>query len=258
MQFQCIALEQHGPLGVVRLNQPDTLNALSERMADELAAAIEHVEQTSRAMILTGAGRAFCSGANLAIDPAQLDSLDFGLMLETQVNPLMQRLRELPIPWISAVRGAAAGVGCSLALAADLIVASESAYFLLAFSRIGLVPDGGASHLLARTVGRPRAMEMALLAERISAAQALTWGMVNRVVPDDVLDATAIELAERLATGPTSLCQTRRMIWDAVDYDWKRMLADERREQSIAGASADAAEGIAAFAGKRQAEFRGA
>ncbi|HJQ16972.1 MAG TPA: enoyl-CoA hydratase-related protein [Allosphingosinicella sp.] len=259
MSSKRVETEKRGRVGLVRLNHPETLNAVSVEMVEQLSSALNALEKSSRAILLTGAGRAFSSGGNLSADMAAGGGdTDLGLSLETHVNPLMCQLRDLSIPWMTAVRGAAAGVGCSIALAGDLIVASESAYFMQAFSRIGLVPDGGSSHLLVRTVGRARAMEMMLLGERLPAARALEWGLVNHVVPDDALEADAMALAERLANGPSSLAQTRRMVWKALDSDWDSMLAMERKEQLAAGRSADCAEGIAAFLEKRPARFTGA
>jgi 2-(1,2-epoxy-1,2-dihydrophenyl)acetyl-CoA isomerase len=258
VDFKWIAVERDGQVGIIRLNDPARRNAVTIAMIEEIGSALDLLALDTRAIILTGTGQSFCSGANLA---GGLDfpgsATDFGLVLEKFINPLMTRLRDLPMPWISAVSGAAAGVGCAIALAADMIVASEDAYFLPAFSRIGLVPDGGCTHLLARAVGRPRAMEMMLLGERIPAVQALDWGLINRVVTNDSLRAAALELAQRLAAGPASLAQTRRMVWQAIDCNWSEALASERREQLIAGQSRDATEGIAAFLEKRPAVYEG-
>lgn len=257
--FKTIDIEQQGAVGILRLNDPATLNAMSMAMAQDIGPALDRLLASSRVMVLTGAGRAFCSGANLS-DGSQADGEvpDFGLGLERYVNPLMLRLRDLPIPWISAVRGAAAGVGCSLALGADMVIASETAYFLQAFSRVGLVPDGGSSHLLVRSIGRVRTMEMMLLGDRLPAAKALEWGLVNSVVPDAELETTALALAERLAKGPASLRQIRQMVWSALDSDFTNVLHRERLEQAAAGLTPDCAEGIAAFVEKRPAVFAGA
>ena len=255
MTYAKIAIEMRDAVGVIRLNDPATLNAVSAVMAEELNSAVDELAVQARAILLTGTGRAFSSGANLSDDP---DFSDFGLGLELYVNPLMTRLRNLPIPWISAVRGAAAGFGCSLALAADLVVASDTAFFLQAFARMALMPDGGSSYLLARTIGRARAMEMMLLGDRVPAAKALDWGLISRVVPDADLDTAAFDLAERLAKGPTkTLGMIRKLAWTAIDADWPTALQSERASQKIAGQSADCREAVTAFLEKRPAVFVG-
>ena len=167
-----LEIERHGDVAIIRLNDPATLNALTMELVETLHDAVREETKTARAMLLCGAGRSFCSGANLAASSPQDGPRDVGLSLENHINPLMRTLRDLPIPWIAAVQGAAAGVGASLALAADLIVATESAYFLQAFRRIGLVPDGGATWLLSQAVGRVRAMELMLLGEKLPADKA--------------------------------------------------------------------------------------
>jgi 2-(1,2-epoxy-1,2-dihydrophenyl)acetyl-CoA isomerase len=211
---------------------------------------------------LTGDGRGFCSGANLSSGPAsrQRDAdgkPDAGAALETVYNPLVTFIREMPVPLVTAVNGAAAGVGCSLALLGDLIVAGESAYFLQAFRRIGLVPDGGSTYLLPRMIGKARAMEMALLGERVGAAQALEWGLINRMVPDAALMETAMGLAGALASGPASLGLSRQTLWASLDSDWSAQLHRERLAQRTAGKTDDFAEGVGAFLQKRPAAFTG-
>lgn len=262
MAGKTIELEREGDVAVIRLNDPATLNAVTLATIEEIGAALDEITGSARAMVLTGAGRAFCSGANLSggMGGGPSDGLpDAGRSLETHINPLMLRLRDLPFPWVSAVKGSAAGVGCSLALAADLVVAGESAFFLQAFARIGLVPDGGSSWLLAKGVGRARAMEMMLLGERIPAAKALEWGMVNRLVPDEQVMPTALDLAKALAAGPTqSLAMIRRMAWSAADASFEDAIATERKNQRDAGRTADHREGVAAFLAKRPARFTGA
>ncbi len=166
--------------------------------------------------------------------------------------------REMATPLVTAVNGPAAGVGCSLALLGDLIVAAESAYFLQAFRRIGLVPDGGSTYLLPRMIGRARAMEMAMLGERVPAPQALEWGLINRCVPDaGELMPTALALAGELASGPASLGLTRQLIWSSLDTGWTEQLHREAVAQTTAGRTQDFAEGVAAFLQKRKAEFKG-
>jgi 2-(1,2-epoxy-1,2-dihydrophenyl)acetyl-CoA isomerase len=255
-----VKYELTGGVAILRLNDPKTLNAFSEDMADELAAALGQAEREARAILLTGEGRAFSSGVNLITGAASRPAAerDAGERLERQFNPLMTRLRDLAIPFVTAVNGPAAGVGCSFALAGDLVVAAESAYFLQAFSRIGLVPDGGSAYLLAVSAGRVRAMEAMLLAEAISAKQALEWGLINRVVPDGLAVSAAFELGVRLASGPTeALGLVRRLAWSALDERFGDQLALERQAQRRAGKNPDFDEGVAAFREKRTAAFKG-
>jgi 2-(1,2-epoxy-1,2-dihydrophenyl)acetyl-CoA isomerase len=262
MAYSTIELEREGDVAIIRLNDPATLNAVTLRTIEEIGSALDDITGSTRAMVLTGAGRAFCSGANLTggMGVGQAEGPpDAGRVLESHINPLMLRLRDLPMPWVSAVKGSAAGVGCSFALAADMIVAGESAFFLQAFARIGLVPDGGSSWLLTRAVGRARAMEMMLLGERIPAQKAFEWGMVNRLVPDDQLMPVAMEVAKSLAAGPTrSLAMIRKMTWSASDATFEDAMTTERNNQREAGRTADHREGVAAFIGKRPARFTGA
>ncbi len=262
MAYGKIDLERDGEIAIVRLNDPATLNAVTLQTLEELDRALDEISCSARAMVLTGAGRAFCSGANLSggLSSGPSDGPhDSGRVLETHINPLMLRLRDLPVPWVSAVKGSAAGVGCSFALAADLVVAGESAFFLQAFARIGLVPDGGSSWLLARAVGRQRAMEMMLLGERIPAQKAFDWGMVNRIRPDEQVLPAALDLAKTLAAGPTkSLAMIRRMAWSASEASFEEAMTTERNNQREAGLTADHREGVAAFLAKRPARFTGA
>jgi 2-(1,2-epoxy-1,2-dihydrophenyl)acetyl-CoA isomerase len=264
MSFANLQVETIDGLTVIRLNDPATLNSVTAVMLEELDVAFDSAAAASRAIILSSVGRAFSSGANLSGGlpdggaVADGDGPDVGMLLETHYNPLILKLRDLPVPWISAVRGAAAGVSCALALAADMIIASDKAYFLQAFARIGLVPDGGASWLLAKAAGRPRAMEMMMLGDRVPAAQALTWGLVNRVVPDDDLDGVALDLGRMLAKGPTrAYGLIRRLAWSAMDASFEEALDAERAAQREAGRTNDAREGVAAFTQKRPAAFVG-
>lgn len=263
MAYGKIELERDGDVAIIRLNDPATLNAVTLQTIEEIDSALDEITGAARAMVLTGAGRAFCSGANLTggmgVGQKSEGPPDAGSSLESHINPLMLRLRDVPFPWVSAVKGSAAGVGCSLALAADLVVAGEGAFFLQAFARIGLVPDGGSSWLLAKAIGRPRAMEMMLLGERIPAAKAFEWGMVNRVVPDDDVMTAALTLAKQLAAGPTkSLAMIRRMAWSASDASFEDAMKTERNNQRDAGRTADHREGVVAFIQKRPANFTGA
>lgn len=261
MSSKKVLVDQIGEVARIQLNDPATLNAITAEMVDQLDEAFERSAASCRAAVLTSAGRAFSSGANLAGGQSVNDpdgQLDLGLFLEQHINPLIEKLMDLPIPWISAVRGAAAGVGCSLALAADLVIASDTAFFLQAFSRVGLVPDGGAAWLLMRAIGRPRAMELMLLGENLEAPRALEWGLINRMVPDTELDTAALQLASALARGPTKAFSLIRQLGQhAADGDLRDLLAAERVAQRTAGQTRDAMEGIAAFLGKRTATFAG-
>ena len=264
MAYTKISYELKGDIAIISFNDPSTLTACGVDTAQEMLHAFEVAADEARCTILTGAGRGFCSGANLG--PGQLgvqlshegSKPDAGRALTTHYNPLMQAIREHPHPVISAVNGPAAGVGCSLALAGDIVLCAESAYFLQAFRRIGLVPDGGSTWLLARTIGRVRAMEMALFGDKVPAEKALEWGMVNRIVADDALMSTAMEMAEKLATGPTvALSLARDLIWKACESDFDEAIYDERIAQRTAGRTDDFKEGVSAFLQKRPAEFKG-
>ncbi len=248
-------------VAVIRLNDPATMNAAGIDMIDELFAAFKKASSEARAVVLTGEGRGFCSGANLsgnAAGGAVGRDRDAGAALESHYNPFMTMLKDFPVPIVTAVNGAAAGVGCSLALVGDMIVAGESAYFLQAFRRIGLVPDGGSSYMLPRAIGRARAMEMMLLGDKLPAPKALEWGLINRCVPDHELMPTAMAIAEELARGPKALALIRKLVWDSLDNDWRDQLAKERDTQAVAGKTADFAEGVTAFLQKRPAQFKGA
>ena len=247
----------------VTLADPATLNAASLVMMDELTDAFERIgggDLGVRSVLLTGEGRGFCSGANLADPSRDLPNggaADAGAALESHYNPFVRRLRELPVPVVTAVNGCAAGIGCSFALLGDIVVAAETAYFLQAFRRIGLVPDGGSTWLLPRLAGKARAMEMALLGEKISARTALEWGLINRVVADERLIDEAMAIARQLATGPASLGLTRRLLWNSMEADWSEQLDAERCRQQDASETADFYEGVQAFFQKRPAAFIG-
>src|SRR3954451_7633492 len=191
----------------VTLNRPENLNAWNEQLGLDLQAAIERARDHDdvRAVLITGAGRGFSSGADLSEQRAGVEGEvpDLSERLKALYNPIILGIRELPKPVLAAVNGPAAGIGCALALSCDLIVAGESAFFLLAFVNIGLVPDGGSPGTVPARVGAARAMEMAMLGERIPAAKAVEWGLINRVVPDTDLEAEADQMAARLAHGPT-------------------------------------------------------
>jgi 2-(1,2-epoxy-1,2-dihydrophenyl)acetyl-CoA isomerase len=259
VSYQKLKLQTEGAIRIITLSDPATMNAASVEMAEELTRALREASSDAavRAIVLTGEGRGFCSGANLSPGGAGGGMRDAGSSLERVYNPLVTFAREMATPLVTAVNGPAAGVGCSLALLGDLIVAAESAYFLQAFRRIGLVPDGGSTYLLPRMIGRARAMEMAMLGDRVAAAQALEWGLINRCVPDTELMPTAMALAVELANGPASLGLTRQLIWSSLDTGWTEQLHREAIAQTTAGRTQDFAEGVSAFLQKRKAEFKG-
>jgi 2-(1,2-epoxy-1,2-dihydrophenyl)acetyl-CoA isomerase len=258
MTFQHIRLEQ-GPAAVatLTLNRPDSLNALSAAMLDEMRSAVESLPAAgARCLLLAGEGRGFSSGADLASGGGLPD--DVGAALEAHFNPLIEAIFALPIPVVAAVNGPCAGAGCSLALAADIVIAGESAYFLQAFINIGLIPDAGATWLLPRLAGRARAMEMMMLGERIPAAKAAEWGMISRVVEDEELASEATALAARLAGGPTvAYGLLRRLARDAEQLPLSAALAAERIAQRDAGRTADFKGAVVSFLQKQTPRFDG-
>jgi 2-(1,2-epoxy-1,2-dihydrophenyl)acetyl-CoA isomerase len=256
-----VKYQLEGAVAVVTLADPATLNAITLEISDGLMAAFERATNEARCVVFTGEGRGFSSGANLTggAPPIGDDGLvDLGKRLEEAYNPFVNMLRDLSIPFVTAVNGAAAGIGCSYALLGDIIIAAESAYFLQAFRRIGLVPDGSATYHLPRMTTRARAMEMMLLGEKLPAAKALEWGLINRCVPDAELMPTAMAIASELAAGPTKgLGMIRRLVWDSLDASWDEQLNAERQAQRLAGRSQDFIEGVQAFVQKRPANFKG-
>ena len=246
----------------ITLNRPDTMNAWNKQLGADLLAAVREAaaDDSVRAVVVTGAGRGFSSGADLraGFDPTPEGHPDVETVLHEVYHPIITGLRELPKPVLAAVNGPAVGIGCSLALACDMIVARESAYFLLAFVNIGLVPDGGSSLLLPERVGLARATEMAMLGERIGARQALEWGLINRVTSDDTFEATVDELAARLAAGPTrSYAGIKRQFNAWLFTRMAEQLDLEASIQQQSAASGDFLEGVQAFLEKRPAAFSG-
>lgn len=256
-----IRLDVTDAVATITLARPERLNAAPPAMFDEIAVALKSLpEAGARALLITGEGRAFCSGADLV--GADGSSIAGGeatyQALTNSYNPAMLLLSQLPIPVVTAVSGAAAGIGCSLALAGDFTFAGRSAYFLQAFVNIGLVPDGGASWMLPRLIGKARATEMMMLGERIPAEKAADWGLIYKMVDDEALLAEAGALARRLADGPTvALGLMRRAIASGLDIDYAAGMGGEAINQRLAGQSADAAEGIRAFLEKRKPSFTG-
>jgi len=259
MTFEHILAERRGPVLAITLNRPERLNAAAPAMFEEVGRALGQLNG-ARAVVIAGAGRAFCSGADLASgalgadDPAEATFR----ALSDSYHPVLEQLADLPVPVVSAVRGPAAGIGCSLALSADFCVAARDAYFLQAFVNIGLVPDGGSSWMLPCLIGRARALEMTMLGERVSAPKAHDWGMIHAVVAEDQLEAESMRLADRLAAGPTrALGLIRRQLRRAMELDYPAALALEAEHQREARRSPDSAEGGRAFLEKRAPDFTG-
>jgi 2-(1,2-epoxy-1,2-dihydrophenyl)acetyl-CoA isomerase len=260
--YRDIRVERRGPVVGIEMARPRTLNAWTPDMGVELLAALRDAaaDPEARAVLITGAGRAFCSGADLRA-PRELRAdgePDLRSRLLEIYNPVLLELRRMPKPAVAAVHGAAAGLGVALALACDLVIAAESAYFLLAFVHVGLAPDGGALASLVPRVGAARAAELAMLGERLPARQAAAWGIVNRVHPDADLQPAAWALAERLAAGPTLALASIKEAVDAAASDGleRQMALDAERQQRHATTD-DYREGVAAFKAKRPPRFTG-
>jgi 2-(1,2-epoxy-1,2-dihydrophenyl)acetyl-CoA isomerase len=254
-----VEVDEAAGIATLTLNRPDALNALTVPMKQELLAALRRVDrdQTVRAVILTGAGRAFCAGQDLR-ERLQPDAAPLGVEVRERYNPIIRAMRALPKPIVGAINGVAAGAGASLAMACDIRVASETASFALAFGRVGLVPDSGATWFLPRLVGSARAAEIALLNESVPAAEALRLGLVGRVVPAEDLATEARSLAARLAAGaPRAIALTKRALNATWDHDLDAALEYEAHLQDLAGRSTDHVEGLAAFMDKRPPHFTG-
>jgi 2-(1,2-epoxy-1,2-dihydrophenyl)acetyl-CoA isomerase len=260
--YETLEITRDGAAATLTLNRPEALNAWDARLAQELCDAVGQLagDESIRCVTITGRGRAFCAGADVKAGfPETVDGHpDIHTRLVEIHHPIITGVREMPKPVLAAVNGPAAGIGCSLALACDLVIAAESAYLMLAFVRIGLAPDGGASAFVPARVGFGRALEMALLGEPIPARKALEWGLVNSVVADDELMSSAAELGERLAAGPTRAYAAAKRQFNAWAYErLRQQLALEADEQQMLAATRDHAEGVGAFREKRPAEFTG-
>ena len=263
MNYETIQLEMRGSVGLITLNRPDSLNALTGEMAQEFQEAVaEAREKSTRAIVVTGAGRAFCAGGDLremqrfAEQEGRIEAFfDEPLRL---LNDCIRLIRNTPVPFIAAVNGVAAGGGCSLALACDLVVAGEGARFSQAFIRIGLSPDCGATYILPRLVGLKRATELLFTGDMVSAQRAAEMGMINAVVPDVELMDQAFALAERLAQAPTAaIGQIKKLLEASGTNDLTSQLELERKGQIQSGRTKDFKEGVAAFIEKRPPKFTG-
>jgi 2-(1,2-epoxy-1,2-dihydrophenyl)acetyl-CoA isomerase len=263
-QLESVNVRVADGVATIELNRPQALNAWNAQLGADLLAALRGTAEDDavRALLITGAGRAFSSGADLKDisggDTTPEGRPDVYKTLTERYHPIMHAIREVPKPVLAAVNGPAVGIGCSLALCCDLIIAAESAYFLLAFVNIGLVPDGGSSLFVPTRVGFARANELSMLGERLGAAQALEWGLINRVIADERLQEEAAALAARLAAGPTrSYAGTKRQLnnWLYARMD-EQLELEARIQQEMAG-SDDFVEGAMAFMQKRAARFSG-
>jgi 2-(1,2-epoxy-1,2-dihydrophenyl)acetyl-CoA isomerase len=257
--FQTIRFELAGGIARLTLNRPDRLNSFTAEMHAEVAQVLAEVEREgARVLVLTGAGRGFCAGQDLA-DPAVApgkEGADLGAALEDRYNPLIRRLARLPLPVIASVNGVAAGAGANIALACDIVLAARSAKFIQSFANIGLIPDSGGTWTLPRLVGQARALGLALTAQPLSAEQAEAWGLIWRCVDDDKLGEETEALASKFAAAPTAgFAETKRLMRAGAGLD--AALDAERDTQRALGRSADYAEGVESFAAKRTPKFTG-
>jgi 2-(1,2-epoxy-1,2-dihydrophenyl)acetyl-CoA isomerase len=261
MSYETILFSVDKGIARLTLNRPDKLNSFNTVMHTEVRQALERLpESAARVLVLTGAGRGFCAGQDLgdrAVAPGD-QRIDLGDSIEKYYKPLVLALTSLPIPVIAAVNGVAAGAGANIALACDLVIAARSANFVQAFSKLGLVPDSGGTWSLPRLVGNARALGLTLLGNKLPAEQAAAWGMIWQCVDDAELESTVQTLAEQLAVAPTrGLAATKTAIRDSWRHSLEEQLDIERDLQRELGRSADYAEGVAAFAGKRPPNFLG-
>ena len=262
MSYSNILLDISDGVATITLTRPDQLNSFNGDMHAELRDALDRVTADApvRCLLLTGAGRGFCAGQDLsdrAVAPDQ-PMPDLGQSIETNYNPLIRRLRALEMPVVAAVNGIAAGAGANIALACDLVLAARSASFVQAFCKLGLVPDSGGTWFLPRLVGNQRAMALAMLGDKVTAEQAVNWGMIYQMVEDADLQTTARDLARRLATQPTrGLAMIKHAIQASADNSLDQQLDLERDLQRTAGRTADYREGVFAFIEKRTPKFEG-
>ncbi|UWQ21017.1 enoyl-CoA hydratase-related protein [Jannaschia sp. W003] len=257
MQYETIRLSDRDGVAVIQFNRPEVMNALNTQMRAELLHAVREAEKTARVLVMTGKGRAFCSGQDLG-DRANAANLNLERVLRDEYEPMLMAIYECAIPTISAVNGPAAGAGANLALAADVVIAAESAVFLQAFTRIGLIPDAGGTYWLPRQVGAAKAMGAALFAEPVTAKQASDWGMIWEAVADADFEDRWQSRAAHLANGPTAAYRAvKEAIRGSFDNDLPQQLGLEARLQGRMGKTRDFKEGVMAFLEKRAAQFEG-
>ncbi len=262
MDYTAITFEKTGAIATITLNRPDKLNCFTQTMIQDIRHALDVVaakDSGVRCLVITGAGRGFCSGQDLAEAMAMDNGRpDLGEVVEKSYTPMIKTMRELEMPVLGVINGIAAGAGAGFALACDIVIAARSSSFLLPFAKIGLAADGGATWTLPRLVGHARALAMTMLGEAIPAEQAEAWGMIWKVVDDAALPGAAKEMAERLANQPTlALALSKKLIQASTANNLDDQLAMEGRLQTIAGFSEDFQEGVVAFLQKRPATFKG-
>ncbi len=257
MEYQTIRLSLSDDVATLTLARAEVMNALNTQMRAEILHAVKDAPNHARALVITGEGRAFCSGQDLG-DRASAADIDLERTLRDEYEPLLRAVYDSPIPTISAVNGAAAGAGANIALAADVVIAAESALFLQAFARIGLIPDAGGTYWLPRQMGFAKAMGAALFAEPITARQAADWGMIWEAVPDEVFEAQWRKRAVQLAAGPTAAYQRiKSALRGTYDNDLDTQLALEAHLQGECGRTRDFQEGVLAFLEKRKPQYEG-
>lgn len=257
MHYQTLIVTEEDGIGLIKLNRPTLMNALNAQMRAELTHALRDLGGRMRVLVLTGEGRAFCSGQDLG-DGVSIDDLDLGRILREEYEPLLRAIYECPVPVISAVNGVAAGAGANLALAADVVIAARSASFLQAFAKIGLIPDAGGTYWLPRLVGFARAMGQALFADKLTAEEAAAQGLIWAAVPDEGFEAEWRRRAGQLAQGPTlAYGAIKRAIRASLVNGLDAQLETEANLQAEAGRSRDFREGVMAFLEKRPAKFEG-
>ncbi|CUH76858.1 enoyl-CoA hydratase-related protein [Tropicibacter naphthalenivorans] len=257
MQYDTITYSLDNNIATVTLNRPDVMNALNTQMRAEITDAVARGGREARVVVLTGVGKAFCSGQDLG-NGEDATQLDLERILRDEYVPMLKAMYDCPVPVIAAVNGAAAGAGANLALAADVVIATESAFFLQAFTRIGLIPDAGGTWFLPRQVGLAKAMGAALFADKISAKQACDWGMIYETVPDEGFAAHIARRAAHLANGPTqAYARVKEAMMGSFDNTLDEQLAVEARLQGECGKTRDFKEGVVAFMQKRPAEYEG-
>lgn len=257
MDYQTLTYDLADGIAVITLNRPDVMNALTTQMRAEIQHAVKRGGGEARVVVLTGSGRAFCSGQDLG-DQGSAATMDLERGLRDEYTPMIEAITECAVPTIAAVNGAAAGAGANLALACDIVIAAESAYFLQAFSRIGLIPDAGGTWIMPRAMGMAKAMGAALFADKIDARDADAWGLIWAAVPDAEFDAHWRGRAAQLAAGPTrAYAAAKRAIRASWANDLAGQLDLEAHEQGRCGSTRDFQEGVMAFLEKRKASFEG-